>query len=328
MYTLTTLGGLSIVGPAGLRTRLAPRKRALALLTLAASSAKDGISRDRAMALLWPELDTASARNNLKQTVFGIRQALEVEVFDRTSPNIRLEPREIAVDLHHFEHALAVGAHEEAVGDYAGPFLDGFFLPNLIEFDRWVERVRQRLDLGYARALETLAVRARLRGDASAAIHWYRRLVEYDPVSTSSVLGIMLTLVTAGEPLEALKYYQQHVKLLRDEFDAKPNPKIEVAAERIRQDLSYRGGGSTPSVPAEGSPDLTGPTTLFSDSPIIARRTSGPTILPGRTSGPTRLFGRNSGPTNPPVRTSGPTNLPGRSSGPTGLPLPPRRPNN
>jgi len=253
------------------------------------------------MALLWPELDTASARNNLKQTVFGIRHALEVEVFDRTSANLRLEPREIAVDLHHFEHALAVGAHEEAVGEYAGPFLDGFFLPNLVEFDRWVERVRQRLDLGYARALETLAVRARLRGDASAAIHWYRRLVEYDPVSTSSVLGMMLTLVSAAEPLEALKYYQQHVRLLRDEFDANPNPKIELAAERIRQDLSYRGGGSKPSIPADGSLDIAGPTTLFSDSPVVARRTSGPTILPGRTSGPTRLFGRNSGPSNLPV---------------------------
>jgi len=144
-------------------------------------------------------------------------------------------------------------------------------------------------------------VRARLRGDASAAIHWYRRLVEYDPVSTSSVLGMMLTLVSAAEPLEALKYYQQHVRLLRDEFDANPNPKIELAAERIRQDLSYRGGGSKPSIPADGSLDIAGPTTLFSDSPVVARRTSGPTILPGRTSGPTRLFGRNSGPSNLPV---------------------------
>jgi len=254
VFTLTTLGGLSIVGPAGLRTPLAPRKRALALLTLAASFAKDGISRDRAMALLWPELDTASARNNLKQTVFGIRQALEVEVFDRTSPNIRLEPREITVDLHHYEHALAVGAHEEAVDDYAGPFLDGFFLTDLIEFDRWVERVRQRLDLGYARALESLAVKARLRSDVSAAIHWYRRLVEHDPISTSSVLGFMLTLVAASEPLEALKYYQQHVKLLQDEYDARPSPKIELAAERIRQELSHRAAGaSTRATPKDGS---------------------------------------------------------------------------
>jgi DNA-binding SARP family transcriptional activator len=317
VYTLTTLGGLSIVGPGGLGTPLAPRKRALALLTLAASSAKEGISRDRAMAILWPELGTASARNNLKQTVFGIRQALGVEVFDRTSPNLRLQPREIVVDLHHFEHALAAGAHEEAVGDYTGPFLDGFFLPNLVEFDRWVERVRQRLDLGYARALESLAVRARLRGDVSAAIHWYRRLVEYDPVSTSSVLGLMLVLVMASEPLEALKHYQQHVKLLRDEFDAKPSPKIELAAERIRQDLSYRLSGTAPATQPDGSTDLDALPSMFSDSPIVARRTSGPSILPGRSSGPTRLFGR----------TSGPTIVPARSSGPTNPPAPPRHPN-
>jgi DNA-binding SARP family transcriptional activator len=317
VFTLTTLGGLSIVGPDGAPTGLAPRKRALALLTLAASSAKEGISRDRAMALLWPELDTASARNNLKQTVFGIRQALQIEVFDRTSPNLRLQPREIVVDLHHFEHALAAGAHEEAVGDYTGPFLDGFFLPNLVEFDRWVERVRQRLDLGYARALESLAVRARLRSDVSSAIHWYRRLVEYDPVSTSSVLGLMLTLVAASEPLEALKHYQQHAKLLRDEFDATPSQKIEVAAERIRQDLSYRMSGAAPSMPADRTTDIDELPTMFADSPIGGRRNSGPTILPGRTSGPTRLFGRNSGPTIVPARTSGPTKLPA-----------PRHPNN
>ena len=317
MYTLTTLGGLSIVGPGGLGTPLAPRKRALALLTLAASSSKEGISRDRAMSILWPELETSSARNNLKQTVFGIRQALGVEVFDRTSANLRLQPREIVVDLHHFEHALAAGAHEEAVSDYTGPFLDGFFLPNLVEFDRWVERVRQRLDLVYARALESLAVRARLRGDVSAAIHWYRRLVEYDPVSTSSVLGLMLTLVTASEPLEALKYYHQHVKLLRDEFDAKPSPKIELAAERIRQDLSYRLSGAAPATPPDGSIDLDELPSTFSHSPIVARRASGPTIVPGRISGPTRLFGRN----------SGPTIVPARNSGPTKPPAPPRHPN-
>ena len=328
MYLLTTLGGLSISRPDGTPTRLAPRRRALALLTLAASSAKEGISRDRAMALLWPELDTASARNNLKQTVFAIRQALEVDVFDRSTPNLRLEGRVISVDLHHLEHALAVGAHEEVVSDYAGPFLDGFFLPDLVEFDRWVERVRQRLDLGYARALETLAVRARLRNEASAAVHWYRRLVEHDPVSTSSVLGLMLTLDAAGEPLEALRYYLQHAKLLRDEYDAKPSPKIELVAERVRQDLSYRMSGSATQAPAPDGFKIDAVPTLFSESPTGARRNSGPAIVPGRGSGPNRLLGRTSGPSNRPSRNSnsGPTRLLGRNSGPTELPGQQQRP--
>jgi DNA-binding SARP family transcriptional activator len=295
VYALTTLGGLSIIGPEGMPNRLAPRRRALALLALAAASAKEGISRDRAMALLWPEVDTASARNSLKQTVFAIRHVLDAEVFDRTSRNLRLDAREITVDLHHFEHALAAGAHEEAVDDYKGPFLDGFFL-DLIEFDRWVDRMRQRLDLGYARALEILAVRARLRGEASSAIQWYRRLVEYDPVSTSSVLGLMSTLAAVGEPLEALKYYMRHVKLLRDEFDAKPSPKIELVAERIRQNLTYSAGDSMPPTLADGSIDIGDVPTLFSESPIVARRNSGPIRLPGRISGPSKPPGRSSGP--------------------------------
>jgi len=319
LYILTTLGGLSVTRPDGTSTRLAPRKRALALLTIAAASAKEGISRDRAMALLWPELDTASARNNLKQTVFTIRHALETDVFDRATPNLRLDPHEITIDLHKFEHALAVGAHEEAANDYTGPFLDGFFLPDLIEFDRWVERVRQRLDLGYARALETLAVRARLRAETSAAVHWYRRLVEHDPVSTSSVLGLMLTLDAAGEPLEALKYYAHHARLLREEYDATPSPKVERAAERVRQELAYRMSGSPPPEPVAGSVDIDGLPTPFSDSAISIRRISGPNIIPGRGSGPARLLGRNSGPTKLPPRNSGPT----QNSGPTKLPLPP-----
>ena len=286
MHTLTTLGGLSILGPGGAPTGLAPRKRALALMALGASSAKEGISRDRAMGLLWPELDAASARNNLKQTVFAIRHTLGVDVFDHATTNLRLDPRSITVDLHHYEHALAVGAHEDAAADYTGPFLDGFFLPNLSEFDRWVERVRQRLDLGYARALETLAVRSRLRGDVSAAVHWYRLLVEHDPVSTSCVLGLMSTLAAASEPFAALECYHQHVKLLREEFDAEPDAKIRLAVDAVRRSMSYRSGEhSHPTISGDDS-EIPSLPPLFVEPPRTTRRVSGPTIRPVRTSRP------------------------------------------
>ena len=283
MHTLTTLGGLSILGPDGAPTGLAPRKRALALLAVSASAAKEGISRDRAMALLWPELDAAGARNNLKQTVFAIRHTLGVDVFDDTTTNLRLDTSVITVDLHHYEHALAVGAHEDAAADYTGPFLDGFFLPNLSEFDRWVERVRQRLDLGYLRALETLAVRARLRGDRPAAIHWYRLLVEHDPVSTSCVLGLMSTLAEASEPLAALECFQRHVKLLRDEFDADPDPKIQHAADVVRRNMSFRPADQA--FPATAGGDDTAIPSLpplFIEPPRTTRRVSGPTVRPLR----------------------------------------------
>ena len=299
MLRLTTLGTLSLTWSDGTSTALASRRRALGLLALVAAAAKEGVSRDYAMALLWPELDAASARNNLKQTVFAIRHTLGVDVFDRTTANLRLDRAAIAVDLHHFERALAVGAHDDAIADYTGSFLEGFFLPDLREFERWIERVRQRVALGYARALETLAVQARLRGDLSAAVHWYRRLVDHDPVSTTSMLGLMSTLAEAHEPLEALESYRQHRKLLRDEFDAEPDQKVRLAAEQVRRNLEYRPSGPTSVVRSSG------PTSIVQNGGSTAVRGDGEVripMLPPLFIEPPRTTRRMSGPTQAPLR--------------------------
>ncbi len=278
MFHLITLGSLSITGPGGTPTGLASRRRALAFLALV-GTARDGLTRDRVMALLWPELSAADARNNLKQMVFAIRRALGVDVFDRTTTNLRLDPELVAVDLHHFERALAVGAHDDVVADYAGPFLDGFFLPDLTEFERWVERMRQRVALNYARALETLAVQARLRGDVAAAVHWYRRLVEHDPISTTSVLGLMSALADASEPLEALECFRLHRDLIREEFDAEPDPKIRLAAEHLRKRLAYRPSGPH-SIAPRNSTEIPLLPPFFAEPERTTRRTSGPAAEP------------------------------------------------
>jgi transposase len=50
---------------------------------------------------------------------------------------------------------------------YGGPLLDGFYVADAPEFERWVEGERDRLGRAYARALERLAEAA--RGYARAA---------------------------------------------------------------------------------------------------------------------------------------------------------------
>jgi DNA-binding SARP family transcriptional activator len=238
MLHLATLGTLSITSPDGAASGLASRRRALALLVLAGSG-REGITRDRVMALLWSELDAASARNNLKQTVFTIRHALGVDPFDRSTANICLDRDVVTVDAHEFERALETCALERAVELYAGPFLDGFFVPRVADFDQWVERVRARLAWKHALALETVMAKAKTRGDARAAVQWCQRLVEHDPLSTAYALGLISALADAGEPLRALDHARTYANLIRAEFDAEPDQRIALAAERVRQSLSY-----------------------------------------------------------------------------------------
>jgi DNA-binding SARP family transcriptional activator len=261
---LTTLGSLAIADDGGAATWLATRRRALAILALAAAHGHNGISRDQAMALLWPELDASAARNNLKQTAFAIRHALGVDVFDRGVATLRLDERVIAADVIEFEYDVAAGRFAEAAARYRGPFLDGFFLPRLVEFERWTDRARSRLAWRYGHALERLAADARERDDRRAHAEWCRRLADHDPFSTLYALGLISALADAGEPLAALKHAREYTQLVREEFDAEPDGRIQRAAERVRRSLTI-----DVSSPTSESPK---PAKLASYPPVFIER--------------------------------------------------------
>lgn len=53
---------------------------------------------------------------------------------------------------------------------YAGPFLDGFFLSDAPEFERWVDTERGFLARQYAGALEALARQRAEAGDLAGAV--------------------------------------------------------------------------------------------------------------------------------------------------------------
>ena len=106
MLRLRTLGGLTIEDENGPLAGPIARKRSLALLALVGLSTEQGISRDRVLAYLWPESDTERARNNLKQTLFQLRQDLHEDVFVRSPGVLRLDSSAISVDACDFQAAL------------------------------------------------------------------------------------------------------------------------------------------------------------------------------------------------------------------------------
>src|SRR5215216_6853824 len=117
MLHLTMLGGLSLESDNGFVAGGALRRRPLALLALVASK-PHGLTRDKVLAYLWPESDTARARNCLKQTLFLLRRDTGQELFLPGTFNIRLDPRAVEVDRWKFEHAMDRGALRDAVEEY------------------------------------------------------------------------------------------------------------------------------------------------------------------------------------------------------------------
>ncbi|MCL7961554.1 MAG: hypothetical protein M8860_01730 [marine benthic group bacterium] len=260
MYRLSLLGGVLLVGPDGPVGGRASQQKRLALLALIASAGEKGVSRDRAVGLLWPESGTQEARHHLSHSLYVLRKALGEETLQTTGEFIRLNPGRIEVDVREFDRLVESGEKQSAARTYAGPFMDGFHLDSSSEFDRWAENERRRLASAYARLLEELARTADDQGDAPAAATWWGRLVEHDPYNSAAVTGFMSALAAGGDPANALQVAHEHAELLKRDFDMEPAPEVQELADRLARASGDRtwaakSGASLPAVSVVGIPE-------------------------------------------------------------------------
>jgi DNA-binding SARP family transcriptional activator len=160
MLRFRTLGGAVVEGETGPTGGAAAQRRSLALLALLALAGDRGISRDRLMAYLWPEVDPERAGHRLTQALYALRRDLQVGTLFLGSADLRLNAELIGSDVAEFTAAHRAGRLEQAVALYAGPFLDGFFLSGAPEFEHWVDNERAGLARDYAEAFEALAAEA------------------------------------------------------------------------------------------------------------------------------------------------------------------------
>lgn len=210
---------------------MSTQRRRLALLALIAVEGRRGISRDRVLACLWPESSTANARHGLEQLLYGIRRQLGAPLFLGVDP-LRLDPEVITSDVTEFDEAFERGDMAAATSLYRGSFLDGFYLSDAEEFERYVETERARLARRYATGLEQLARQARDAGHPAAAIEHWRRLVALDPVSSQATLGLMTALAEADESTEAIRHGRAYEALARVE-GAEPSPAVVALLKRL-----------------------------------------------------------------------------------------------
>jgi len=146
MFVLKLFGGLSIESDHDVLSGPAAQRHRLALLALLAVHHPCALSRDKAIAYLWPERDAERARNVLNQSVHALRRALGEKAILSAGDDLRFNPDLVGCDVAAFEGTIAAGSLERASGLYGGAFLDGFFLSHAPEFERWVGATRERLE--------------------------------------------------------------------------------------------------------------------------------------------------------------------------------------
>lgn len=236
MLALRTFGAVYVSGADGVpKGGPAAQKRLLALLAILSTAGDSGVSRDRLLALLWPESEPERARHALTQTLYHARRALECDdLFVIAGGDIRINRQRLNADVDIFETRLRAGDYAGAMAVYAGEFLDGFFVSGVAEFEQWTSAQRIRLNEAAARACDQLGAAAEAAGDWTHAIEWRKRLLALGPLSALSTTKLMTAMAAAGDRAGALNQARVHAALIRAQLDLDPDPIVTQLAEQLR----------------------------------------------------------------------------------------------
>ncbi len=226
--------------------------------------------REQLIELLWPGMPERSARHNLRQVLYHLRQVLpELSAAERTEGDtavptlltnrqtIQLNPKAaLLVDVHEFEAQLqSVQDHDHvdllvcqrcretlaaAVDLYQGDFLADFYLSDSNDFEEWAEIARQ----GYRRkaldALETLTTIYIRQSEYREAQEFARRQLEIDNLRESAYRQLMEIYALSGRREEALALYESCRRLLAEELGMGPSTRTtEIYRKIVAGDLRF-----------------------------------------------------------------------------------------
>ena len=243
---LVLLGDPGLRGPgrADSPTPVAGSGRRLALLALVAAAGPAGISRDRVVALLWPESDEERARHALAQVRYSLRKSVGLPLI-RGEAELRPDPASLTSDLADLEAAHAAGDYAGVARLYQGRFLHGFRLPGAApEFHQWIEAERARLVRIAGQAWESLARKAEADGDARAAVAAWETRSDLDPFDARVLLQLLSALVRVGDRAGALHRAERYAERVASQLGVPPDPRVVALAERLREE-----GGALPPEP-------------------------------------------------------------------------------
>ena len=251
MIELRTFGALDVRDDRGreLRAILAQPKR-LALLTYLGSATPGPFHRrDILLSLFWPDQPAARARAALSRAVHYLRCALgEGVLLSRGDGEIGLATDRFSSDVGRFREHRASGRLADALELYRGDFLDGFFVSDVPELERWIDTERQRLRDSATDVSRALSTQSEARGDLSLALHWARHASRLAPYDEADVRRVLTLFARSGERGMAAEYYDRFARRLRDDLGLEPSSQtrsVLVAASHVS--MTSSSGGEAPS---------------------------------------------------------------------------------
>ncbi|MCE9658546.1 MAG: AAA family ATPase [Burkholderiales bacterium] len=226
---------ISLLGPSAIvcdgQALRPPIRKAMTLLAFLAVERK--ARRDELAERMWPGLDVASARRNLRRELARLRDAGLREAIAADDERIVLADT-VRIDVDAFLRGVADGDARAALALWRGPFAQDIVSATEPWFSDWAEAQRSRLVAARRQALERVAAAAEAAGDRHAALESLQAALADDPLQERLHREAMRLLAALGEREQALAQYERCCQVLEDELGIAPLAETEALARSLR----------------------------------------------------------------------------------------------
>ena len=280
MIDFRVLGALDVHanGPDGSQSVLTQPKRLALLLYLALAEPRGFHSRERLMALLWPEADGASSRHSLRNALHALRQSVgDKAIVTRGEAYVGLDFSAFKCDALELRAHLAAQRVDEAVALWTGDLAPGFHVSGAPDFERWLDEQRDEL----RHALRAAAwKRARdLQGAGQSEIAAVRRAVRLDPGDEPGGRWLMRLLAAGGDLGGALRVYQELADHFARELESEPLGETQALAAELRSGVGIVRVPATSKVAAPAPQPTDVPVDAPPSPPAMQERRRSPAML-------------------------------------------------
>jgi predicted ATPase/DNA-binding SARP family transcriptional activator len=219
---LKLFGTPALLQPWGTELLVSERLTQLAVV-LAAS--REWLTREQLIGLLWPELDDASARRNLRKLLFRARRQPWFAGLEAREDALRWQ---VESDVHDFELACAEQDWARAVAGYGNALGFGFEHKAPEPFVEWLRFERDRLASAYrAAAAQHLA---QLGDDPSGRESLARQWLLFDPLDEDALAAMVGALNAQGRAGEAQRAVDEFTRRLRNDLGVEPSVRVGLLA--------------------------------------------------------------------------------------------------
>jgi serine/threonine protein kinase/tetratricopeptide (TPR) repeat protein len=198
--------------------------------------------REKLAGLLWPDSDEANARNNLRQTLWRLRQTLGEDYILADKISVEFNPEvDYQLDVDLLLNNAENSSTDELIriaSAYQGSLLPGFY-------EDWVILEQERLQAVFEHKMQLLLNRLVEDRRWSEVLAWGERWIALGQTPEPAYRALMLAHAGLGDRSNVVAVYQRCIKALQQELGVEPSEQTRQLYERL---LSAEEAASEPSV--------------------------------------------------------------------------------